>query len=129
MGISCGGPLDASSGVILSPPNLPGWDNVKIVQMIEEKFGVPCGLQNDANACALAEWRFGAGKGTKNMIFLTFGTGMGAGLILDGKLYAGTNGMAGEIRDPSATEKRGRLKAFVRAAALHLLPKPLQKNI
>lgn len=54
-------------------------------------------IQNDANACAMAEWKYGAGKGTDNMIFLTFGTGLGAGLILDGKLYSGTNGMAGEV--------------------------------
>ena len=96
VGISCGGPLDSQKGLVLSPPNLPGWDNVPICKMIENKFSVPCGLQNDANACAMAEWKFGAGKGTKNMIFLTFGTGLGAGLILDGKLYSGTNDMAGE---------------------------------
>ena len=88
IGVSCGGPLDAQKGVILSPPNLPGWDNIHIVDLLTEKFKIPVGLQNDANACALAEWKFGAGKGTKNMIFLTFGTGLGAGLILDGKLYS-----------------------------------------
>ena len=94
-GISCGGPLDSRRGVILSPPNLPDWECVPIVDMIEERFGFDAYLQNDANACALAEWKFGAGKGLRNMIFLTFGTGMGAGLILDGKLYSGTNDMAG----------------------------------
>lgn len=97
IGISCGGPLDSKRGVIMSPPNLPGWDNIEIVKMLEERFKVPTGIQNDANACALAEWKFGAGEGCNNMIFLTFGTGMGAGLILDGKLYTGTNDMAGEI--------------------------------
>lgn len=97
IGISCGGPLDSKKGIILSPPNLPGWDNIKIVSMLEDKFKVPVGIQNDANACALAEWKHGAGKGVKNMIFLTFGTGMGAGLILNGRLYTGTNDMAGEI--------------------------------
>ena len=97
IGISCGGPLDSKRGIIMSPPNLPGWDNIEIVKMLEEKFGVPVGIQNDANACALAEWKYGAGKGCENMIFLTFGTGMGAGLILDGRLYSGTNDMAGEI--------------------------------
>jgi len=59
--------------------------------------GVKAALQNDANACALAEWKFGAGRGTKNMVFLTFGTGLGAGLIIDGRLYAGTNDNAGEL--------------------------------
>jgi glucokinase len=97
IGISCGGPLDSRKGLILSPPNLPGWDRVDIVSPIRKRFHIPVGLQNDANACALAEWKWGAGKGTKNMIFLTCGTGMGAGLILDGKLYTGTNDMAGEV--------------------------------
>lgn len=97
VGISCGGPLDRKNGRILSPPNLPRWDDIHIVSRFERTFQVPAHLENDANACALAEWRWGAGKGTKNMVFLTFGTGMGAGLILDGKLYSGTNDLAGEI--------------------------------
>lgn len=97
MGISCGGPLDSHIGVVMSPPNLPGWNNIPICDIITKKFGVPCALQNDANACALAEWCYGAGKGTNNMAFLTFGTGLGAGLVLDGKLYTGTNDNAGEL--------------------------------
>ena len=97
IGISCGGPLDSKKGVVLSPPNLPGWDEVHIVTFFEDRFSIPTAVQNDANACALAEWKFGAGRGTRNMIFLTFGTGMGAGLILDGKLYSGTNDNAGEV--------------------------------
>jgi glucokinase len=97
IGISCGGPLNSQAGVILSPPNLPGWDQIDILSPFRERYGVPVGLQNDANACALAEWRFGAGKGCRNMVFLTFGTGMGAGLILNGQLYIGTNDMAGEV--------------------------------
>lgn len=97
IGISCGGPLDSKRGVIMSPPNLPGWDNVEIVKQIEAHYGVKPKLQNDANACAMAEWKFGAGKGYDNVIFLTFGTGLGAGLILDGKLYSGTNDNAGEL--------------------------------
>ena len=97
IGISCGGPLDSKKGLILSPPNLVGWDRVPIVQMLTERFGVPAYLCNDADACALAEWKFGAGRGCENMIFLTFGTGMGAGLILNGRLYSGSHGMAGEV--------------------------------
>jgi len=97
IGISCGGPLSSRTGTVMSPPNLPGWDNIPIVKILEDEFGVPAALQNDANACALAEWLFGAGKGTRNMVFMTFGTGLGAGLILDGKLYAGTNDNAGEL--------------------------------
>ena len=97
IGISCGGPLDSKTGMILSPPNLPGWDKIPIVDLFQKKFNKPTTLQNDANACALAEWKFGAGKGFRNIIFLTFGTGLGAGLILDGRLYSGTNDMAGEV--------------------------------
>ncbi len=97
IGISCGGPLDSEKGFIYSPPNLPGWDNVPIVKMFEDKYGIPTAIQNDANASALAEWLMGAGKGTRNMIFLTFGTGMGSGLILNGQLYAGTNDLGGEV--------------------------------
>lgn len=97
IGISCGGPLDSQNGVIMSPPNLLGWSNIEIVKQIESHYGVPAKLQNDANACAVAEWKFGAGKDTNNMVFMTFGTGLGAGLILDGKLYSGTNDNAGEV--------------------------------
>ena len=97
IGISCGGPLDSKKGIIMSPPNLPGWDNIPLVEMIEKRYGVKTAVQNDANACALAEWQYGAAKGYNNVIFLTFGTGMGSGLILDGRLYVGTNDMAGEV--------------------------------
>ena len=97
IGISCGGPLDSVKGIIYSPPNLPGWDAVPITGIFEKEFNVGVAVQNDANACALAEWMMGAGKGTKNMVFLTFGTGMGAGLILNGQLYTGTNDLGGEV--------------------------------
>ena len=97
IGISCGGPLDSQKGVILGPPNLPGWDEVPICGLLEERFKVPAYLENDADACAVAEWRFGAGQGCRSMVFLTFGTGLGAGLILDGRLYRGAAGMAGEV--------------------------------
>ncbi len=88
-GVSCGGPLDSKTGVVMSPPNLPGWDNIPLVRLLTERYGIKTGIQNDANACALAEWKFGAGKGTENMVFMTFGTGLGAGLIINGRLYAG----------------------------------------
>lgn len=97
IGVSCGGPLDSQKGLIMSPPNLPMWDNIEIVKKLNEHYGAPTKLQNDANACAVAEWLFGAGVGCDNMVFMTFGTGIGAGLILNGKLYEGTNGMAGEV--------------------------------
>ena len=72
IGISCGGPLDSRRGLILSPPNLPDWDCYPITDILREKFGIPAFLQNDADACAVAEWRFGAGKGCGKMIFFTF---------------------------------------------------------
>ena len=97
IGISCGGPLDAGRGIVLSPPNLPGWDGIEIVDYFETALGLPAQLENDANACALAEHQWGAGRGSKNMVFLTFGTGMGAGLILDSQLYRGSSDLAGEI--------------------------------
>lgn len=97
IGVSCGGPLDSKKGLILSPPNLPGWDEVPITRMLSDWSNLPVYLMNDANAGAVAEWRFGAGKGVENMIFLTFGTGIGAGLILNGRLYSGTNDLAGEV--------------------------------
>lgn len=97
IGISCGGPLNSQTGTILGPPNLPGWDDIRIVERLQAEFGVKTFLQNDADACALAEWKIGAGKGCRNMIFLTFGTGLGAGLILGGRLYSGGCGMAGEV--------------------------------
>lgn len=97
-GISCGGPLNAKAGVILAPPNLSKeWHGFDIVSYVKSRLGVKAFLENDANASAVAEWKFGAGKGTSNMVFMTFGTGLGAGLILNGKLYSGTNGNAGEI--------------------------------
>lgn len=119
VGVSCGGPLDSTRGLVLGPPNLPGWTRVPVCREIERRLGVPVRLQNDANACALAEWRWGAARGTRNAVFLTFGTGLGAGLILDGRLYAGTNDLAGEIghwrlreQGPAGYGKSGSFEGF-----------------
>lgn len=97
IGISCGGPLNSEKGLILSPPNLPGWDRIPIVDMLKQQYGLPAFLQNDANACALVEWQLGAGRGCQDMVFLTMGTGMGAGIILQGRLVVGQDNMAGEV--------------------------------
>ena len=104
IGVSCGGPLDSRRGIIQSPPNLPGWDNIPITAELTARFAIPAFLQNDANACAMAEWKYGAGRGCENMVFCTFGTGMGAGLILNGRLYAGASDNAGEIGHIRMTE-------------------------
>ena len=128
VGVSCGGPLDSKKGIILSPPNLPGWDNVEIAAILQSHYSVPVRLQNDANACALAEWKFGAGKGCENMIFLTFGTGLGAGLVLGGRLYEGAVGNAGEIGHirlcedgPVGYGKKGSFEGFCSGAGLKQL--------
>lgn len=132
IGISCGGPLDSEKGIIYSPPNLPGWDAVPIVEIFKKEFDVDVQVQNDANACALAEWLMGAGAGTKNMIFLTFGTGMGAGLILNGQLYAGTNDLAGEVGHirmaedgPVGFGKAGSFEGFCSGGGIARLAKSL----
>jgi len=132
IGISCGGPLDSKKGIIKSPPNLPGWDNVPIVDIFKKEFQVDVAIQNDANACAIAEWMMGAGVGTQNMIFLTFGTGMGAGLILNGKIYAGTNDLGGEIghirmadEGPIGFGKAGSFEGFCSGGGIAQLGKSL----
>jgi glucokinase len=119
IGVSCGGPLDSVKGLVLSPPNLPGWDGIPVTRVLSEALGAPAHLQNDANACALAEWKFGAGRGCRNMVFLTFGTGMGGGLVLDGRLYSGANDLAGEVGHirmaedgPLGYGKRGSFEGF-----------------
>jgi len=89
--------LDPATGVIQQPPNLPTWKDVPITALLAQEFGVPCFLENDANAGALAEHIFGAGRGKNHLVFLTMGTGIGAGLILNGKLLRGASQAAGEI--------------------------------
>ncbi|MBQ4137697.1 MAG: ROK family protein [Clostridia bacterium] len=135
IGISCGGPLDSSRGVIIAPPNLHGWLDVEIVDYLKSKYGARSALQNDANACALAEWKFGAGKGCQNMVFLTFGTGLGAGLILNGRLYEGTSGCAGEVGHirlekygPVGFGKAGSFEGFCSGAGIAELGKMLARE-
>lgn len=131
IGISCGGPLDSKRGVIMSPPNLPGWDNVPVVDFFRERFGVPVAVQNDANACALAEYLYGSGRGgVKNLVFMTFGTGLGAGIVIDGELYSGANDNAGEIghirlapTGPIGYNKEGSAEGFCSGAGIARLAK------
>ena len=130
IGISCGGPLDSKRGVIMSPPNLPGWDDVPVVEFFKERFNVPTAVQNDANACALAEYTYGSGRGVKNLVFMTFGTGLGAGIVIDGRLYSGTNDNAGEIghirlapTGPVGYNKEGSAEGFCSGAGIARLAK------
>ena len=130
IGISCGGPLDSRRGLILSPPNLPGWDEVPVTGFFKDRFNVPVAVQNDANACALAEYLYGSGRGVRNLVFMTFGTGLGAGIIVDGRLYAGANDNAGEIghirlapSGPLGYNKEGSAEGFCSGAGIARLAK------
>jgi glucokinase len=96
-GISAPGPLDVGRGVLIAPPNNPGWHDVPIVEMVAKALNVPAYLNNDANACALAEWHFGEYRGTRDLIYLTFSTGMGGGIILNGELVQGPTDTGGEV--------------------------------
>jgi len=127
IGVACGSPMDAEQGIILGPPNLPTWNPVPIKAILEAEFGLYTELENDANAGALAEWLFGAGKGKRNIVYMTMGTGIGGGLILDGRLYRGTNGNAGEVGHMRVVDrdgplcgcgKRGCLEAFCSGPAI-----------
>lgn len=135
IGVSCGGPLDSKKGIILSPPNLPGWDQIAVTAYFREKTGLAAYLCNDANACALAEWKFGAGKGCSNVIFLTFGTGLGAGMIMDNRLYCGASDMAGEVGHirlnefgPSGYGKMGSFEGFCSGGGISQLAKLMARE-
>jgi glucokinase len=125
VGIACGGPLDAERGEVLSPPNLPGWDEVPIARLMTHLTSAPTYLANDANANALAEWHFGAGKQCHSMIYLTAGTGMGAGIVLNGRLLKGAHGNAGEVghwrlatQGPFGYGKRGSFEGYCSGGSL-----------
>jgi glucokinase len=125
VGVSAPGALDAEAGVLLQPPNLPSWDRAPVRAVLERALGRPLGLENDANAAALAEWRFGAGRGARDVVFLTMSTGVGGGLVLGGRLHRGLFSAAGEVGhlpvewdgEPCACGQRGCLEAYVGGAA------------
>ena len=97
VGIGAGGPLDTGRGILLAPPHLPGWVDVALAARAEEAFGLPVALENDATAAAAGEHRYGAGAGTSHMVYLTISTGVGGGIVIDGRLYRGASGKGGEI--------------------------------
>jgi glucokinase len=96
IGICAPGPLDPITGVILNPPNVPCWRNFPLAQSVQKKYSVPVKVDNDANAAALAETRWGAARGYKYVFYATIGTGIGTGIVFDGKIYHGRTGSAGE---------------------------------
>ena len=97
IGVSCGGPLDTETGIVYSPPNLPGWDALPLKALLESEFEIPVTIENDANASALAEYRFGGGRGYNAVLYMTMSTGIGGGIVLDGQVYHGANDSAGEV--------------------------------
>ncbi len=97
IGVSCGGPLDTKTGVVYSPPNLPGWDAFPLKARLESEFKIPAIIENDANASALAEYRFGGGRGYGAVLYMTMSTGIGGGIVIDRKIYHGANDSAGEV--------------------------------
>lgn len=138
IGVACGSPMDAGQGIILGPPNLQSWNPVPIKSLLEAEFGLYTQLENDANAGALAEWLFGAGRGKRHIVYMTMGTGIGGGLILDGRLYRGANGNAGEIGHMRVVPqggplcgcgKRGCLEAFCSGPAIARRTRVALKNV
>lgn len=128
IGVSIGGPMDPYEGVILGPPHLPGWDQVPLRALLEERFSLPVFVEHDAKTGALAEWMFGAGRGTDNMVFLTAGTGLGGGVIADGRLLRGAASGAGECGHwriaadgPLLFGKRGSWESYASGAGIAAL--------
>jgi glucokinase len=96
IGICSPGPLDPATGVIINPPNLPCWRNFPLASRLSSRYGAPVKVDNDANAAALAEALWGAGRGYRNIFYATLGTGIGTGIVLDGRVYRGRTGAAAE---------------------------------
>lgn len=126
VGIACGGPLDSAAGVVLRPIHLPSWVDVPLAHLARTEFGVPAFLENDATAAAIAEHRFGAGKGARTMLYLTISTGVGGGFIIDGAVYGGAAGNGGEpghiVVRPDGRAcpcgRRGCLESYVSGTAI-----------
>ena len=127
IGIGAGGPLDATRGVLIAPPHLPGWIDIPLTREAEKALGLPAALENDATAAAAGEHRFGAGAGTRHMIYLTISTGVGGGIVIDGRLYRGASGNGGELghvtvdcngRPCRGCGRRGCLEAYVSGTSI-----------
>ena len=96
IGVCAPGPLNPKTGVVINPPNLPGWRNIPLTRQVEKHFSIPTRLENDANAAGLAEVLFGSAVGYRDIFYVTVSTGIGTGIIIDKKIYHGKNGIAGE---------------------------------
>lgn len=104
VGLAAPGPLDPAAGLMIAPPTLPGWHDVPIARLLADKLGHPVVLDNDANMAALGEWRFGAGRGHAHVLFITVSTGIGGGLVSQGKIFHGRRGLAVEIGHMAISE-------------------------
>jgi glucokinase len=127
VGIGCGGPLDAERGTLIAPPHLPGWRDVPVSELAEREYERPVVLENDATAAAAGEHRWGAGVGVGNMVYLTLSTGVGGGVVIDGRLYRGSSGNGGELghvtvdwhgRGCRGCGRRGCLEAYVSGTSI-----------
>jgi glucokinase len=126
LGIASPGAVDVERGVVPNAPQLPGWHDVPLARLMTERVGVAALLDNDASAAALGEHRFGAGRGTRHMLYLTVSTGLGGGIIIDGELYRGKSGAAGELGHviidingpPCGCGARGCLEALASGTAI-----------
>jgi glucokinase len=105
VGIGAPGPLDPITGVVIAPPTLSGWSDVPLLEILQQRLELPVKLENDANAAALGEWRYGAGRGTASMVFVTVSTGIGGGVIADGHILHGRRGLAAEIGHMTITSE------------------------
>ncbi len=143
IGVSFGGPVDARQGRVILSHHIPGWDNTPLREQLQDAFGAPASVDNDANVAALGEYRFGAGQGRASLLYVTVSTGVGGGWVLDGKIFGGADGMAGEIGhtvvDPAGPlcicGRRGCVEAIAcglaiaRAARERLLAAPAEGKI
>ncbi|MDL2409352.1 ROK family protein [Rhizobium calliandrae] len=105
IGIGAPGPLDPEAGIVIAPPTLAGWYEVPLADILSSRFQLPVRLENDANAAALGEWRYGAGRGARSMVFVTVSTGIGGGVIVDGRILHGRRGLAAEIGHMTITNE------------------------
>jgi glucokinase len=108
IGIGAPGPLDPVAGILTAPPTLSGWREVPLARLLQDRLNLPVRLENDANAAALGEWRFGAGRGAASLVFVTVSTGIGGGVISDGRIVHGRRGLAGEIGHMTITSESER---------------------
>src|SRR3954462_11235968 len=120
IGICAPGPLDPKSGIVLNPPNVPCWRNFPLASEISKKYEVPVKIDNDANAAALAETRWGVARGFKYVFYATIGTGIGTGIVFDGAIYHGKTGSAGGGGDGSI-DSRGPLCGCGKRGCIEIL--------